>query len=140
MYALAAAQPDGVYVGHWRTDVTTADVAPAWVSLVNLATIVLPPVAGAIGYFTLVFRLREKRDALKRFRIVVVSVSLTAWWIVAVLAGQRASLANEDLQVVNRFLGLLVAVAILIAYEPPALLRRWLTRHQDGDAVTPPSS
>jgi hypothetical protein len=121
--ALTFSQPQGVYVGAWRADLEYAVALPAWVSLLNFAALVVPPVAGALAYFRLYFRVRDRSQ---RYRIALVSWSLVLWWVVAVAAGSRSAFGSEAFQVFNRFLGLAAALLILMAYAPPAPVRRWL--------------
>lgn len=121
--AVAYGQPEGVYVGAWRADLEYAAALPGWVSLANFAALVLPPVVGALAYFRLYFHVHDRSQ---RYRIALVSWSLVAWWVVAVLAGSRAAFGSEAFQLFNRFLGLAAALLILMAYAPPAPVRRWL--------------
>lgn len=127
---LYASEPGGVYVGDWRVDVEPRrpDAVPAWATAALGAFLVLPPVGMSLAAVVLARRLGPGR-APQRNRITIVGLALAAWWVVAVVAGQREAFAQEFVQVFNRLLGLTMALAILAAYHPPA----WLRPHVDGD-------
>lgn len=127
---LYASQPDGVYVGDWRLDVSYAapEAVPTWLTAVLGAFLVLPPVVLSGAAIALARRLPADRHP-QRNRITIVGVALIAWWVVAVVAGQRATFDEAFFQLFNRLLGLAMALAIFAAYHPPA----WLWRHvEDG--------
>jgi hypothetical protein len=107
----------------WRTGLSFARAAPLWTSLASLALVVLPPVAASVAYFRLIFRVD---DAGQRYRIATVSASLIVWWVVAVAAGQSRLLDNEAVQLAARVLGVAAALGVLVAYSPPAWVRRRL--------------
>ena len=121
--SLYADDPVGVYVGEWRTDLVYAHDGAAWVGLLSFAWLVLPPVGFSVAAIVVARRLpptqRPQRD-----RITLVGAAIIAWWVVAVLSGQREAFGAEFLQVFNRLLGLTMALVILAAYNPPAWLRR----------------
>lgn len=127
--SVVTARPDGLEYARWRIDVHYAVTPPAPLLLLQFAALVLPPVAAALSYFRLCFRVDRPEQ---RFRIVLVSWTVIVWWIVAVLAGQRTSFDNDALQALNRIVGLLAGVAVLLAYDPPA----WLQRRWRAPAVT----
>jgi hypothetical protein len=123
LYSLALGRPDGVVVGAWRTDVHLAATTPAVLQLVSFVALVGPPVAASLALLGLS---RRMRDASQRYRVVLIAGSLTAWWIVAVVAGQREAAGAEAFQMFNRLFGLVAALAILAAFEPPRWVRvRW---------------
>jgi hypothetical protein len=131
VYTMYNGEPQGVEVGEWRTDLAYAQPNPPLVGLINFVLLVIPPVAASLAYF---FRfIRKAGDRALRYRITLVSWPLAVWWIMAVIAGQREAMGNEEFQLVNRFFGLVVALVILAAYRPPLRLRRWL----EGGSVTP---
>ncbi|HEX9815532.1 MAG TPA: hypothetical protein VGB18_01015 [Candidatus Thermoplasmatota archaeon] len=116
--------PNGVIVGAWRTDLSYASDPGAVLDLVNFVLVILAPVAACIAYLVIAIRLPKGVQAEQRYRGLIVSTALIFWWTVAVVAGQRGSLDLEWLQLLNRALGLCAAVAIVLAYHPPAMLRR----------------
>lgn len=135
VYSVNAGHPAAVYVGDWRTDLVYATPAPRALQVLNFAWLVGPPVAGALAYFRLFFRLH---DATQRYRIALISWALIVWWVVAVLAGQHEMFGSQLFQVVNRFVGLGAALVILAAFEPPGWVRRhWGVRPFDEPAPPP---
>jgi hypothetical protein len=124
---LNANQPVGVYVGDWRTDLEYADedALPPWVTLLSAAWLIVPPVALAIRAIVVARRLPPSQRG-QRNRITLVGLAIVAWWVVAVLAGQREAFGAEFFQLFNRFLGLSMALVVLAAYSPPAWMRRYV--------------
>lgn len=123
LYSMMRADPVAVFVGNWRTDLVYATEGLPWLNLVNLAVIVLPPLALGIAFAV---ASRRAEDATKRYRMRVVAFAVVFWWAVAVLAGQRALLDVDAVQAGHRFLSLLAALLVLAAYRPPAWVRRRL--------------
>ncbi|MHB8606422.1 MAG: hypothetical protein ACYDCK_14340 [Thermoplasmatota archaeon] len=126
LYSMLAGTPDGVAVYTWRTDLHYATPAPPAMTAVNGVWLLLPPIAAAVGLFSLAFRVS---DRTARYRSIVVSVSVVLWWVVAVVAGQRAALSDDAFQVFNRFFGLAAALAVFAAYYPPTWVQRTLHVH-----------
>jgi len=121
--SLAYVRPVGVLVTNWRTDLVFAREGFAIDPAINFALLILPPMAGAIAYLRL---FRRAESPAQRYRIALVSASIMVWWILAVIAGQRAALGADGFQVTHRVLGLVTALAVLAAYRPPAFVRRRL--------------
>lgn len=121
LYAMMRAQPTGVFVGNWRTDLVYAAPSPVWVGAVNLLVIVLPPLACGVAF---AFASRRAGDATQRYRMRVVAFAVVFWWAVAVAAGQRALLDVDAVQAAHRVLSLLAALLVLAAYRPPGWARR----------------
>lgn len=123
LYAFLRAEPTGLLVTDWRTDVLYSGPQIAWAPAVALFAIILPPVAASLAYFRLFFRVE---DATTKWRIALVSWAIIGWWVVAVAAGQRAALENGPLQSFQRVLSLFAALVVLAAYHPPRWARlRW---------------
>jgi hypothetical protein len=120
--SLITRQPESVLVGNWRTDLNYVHDSQPLVSLLSLVILVVPPVAGAISYMMLYFKLDPVHDRIQRFRVMTVSVSLIVWWVVAVLAGQQEALGADVFQIFNRIVGFFAALAILMAYSPPGFI------------------
>lgn len=133
VYSLYSSGPASVYVGSWRTDLQPTQANPIAFAVVNFVMLVVPPVAAALAYFFRFYRRASGR--VIRYRVALVSWSLTLWWVMAVVAGQREAFGNEEFQLVNRFSGLVASLLILAAYRPPARLRHWL--EAGGPAATP---
>lgn len=121
VYAIIQGGPDGVTVGAWRTDLHYATPNPPVFQLANLVFIVLLPLGGSLALWRLYGQVETRGQ---RFRIAAVATGFTLWWLVAVVAGQPALHENGYVQGFNRLLGLAVSLAILLAYEPPAWVRR----------------
>lgn len=136
--SIYAGRPEGVYVGQWRTDLLYADEGafPTWLTALLGAFLILPPVVLSLVAVALARRLGDGQGA-QRNRITVVGLALAIWWVVAVLAGQREAFDQEFLQLFNRLLGLTMALAIFLAYEPPAWLARLLPLGRSEAAPRP---
>lgn len=121
VYHVVARQPVGVEAFSWRTDLVYAKtLSPAW-DLLTPLFIVLPPVVGAL----LLLRIyRRVETPTQRFRILAIAVGFTVWWLVAVAAGHPATHDIAWFQAVNRVVGVLVALAVLLAYEPTGWMKR----------------
>lgn len=127
MVALVTSRPDGVFIGEWRTELTYA--APvAWGRAMNLL-VVLPSIVASIAYFLIYFQVD---DPQRRYRIAVVSWALVGWWIIAIIAGQRALLDVGWLQVLNRAGSVVTALLVLTAHHPPRSLQTWLANRAPG--------
>lgn len=110
----------------WRVDLVyeTPFGAPYYLLL---ALLILPTTVGALAYFLLFFK---TEDRLRRWRIALVSWSIAVWGLSSLLARIAE---NDWWQMFTRAgLGLFAALVILIAYEPPAGLRKRLM-HQTPD-------
>ena len=126
-------EPVGVYVGDWRTDLEYARpvAEPGLPDLVSFLLLIVPPVGLSIAAVVVARRLPSSQVA-QRNRITLVGLALIVWWIVAVLAGQRQALDQDWYQIFNRFLDLGMALLILVAYDTPAWVRRYLELPADG--------
>lgn len=121
--------PFGVDVQRWRVDLVYESPLGGTYYLL-LALLILPTTVGAMAYFALFFR---TQDRLMRLRIALVSWSIAIWGLSSLLA----RIAENDLwQMFTRAgIGLLAALVILFAYEPPARVRERLAQRsppQDG--------
>jgi hypothetical protein len=124
VYLVALFQPDGLEPGlinpqlHYVHD-PKGSAAAAALGLLLL----LPIIAGAIGYFTLYFRAKEPTQ---RYRIAVVSLSIVLWFsfsLVGSIAGVSQSLPWVLL---SRLVSLAAAACVYAAYRPPRWVqRRW---------------
>lgn len=121
IYTVLRGQPDGIDLWRWRTDLHYTVANPPVFQLVNLVFIIILPVGGALALWRLYPKVATRGQ---RFRLVAVSTGFTAWWLYAVVAGQPALFDNDAVQSLNRLLGLVIALVILVAYEPPAWVRR----------------
>jgi hypothetical protein len=79
----------------------------------------VPQLAGAVAYAAL---WRRVEDATQRYRVLLVSLSLAAWFAGALVA----ALSDPDSPVIlaRPLLGLVAAGAVVAAYAPPAWVQR----------------
>lgn len=107
--------PSSVVVGDWSAGLAP----PADRTLLNAvyAFFAIPLIASTLAYASLFARVR---DPMQRYRIALVSGSILAW-VVGGFAG--ASSGNALAQFVTvTLLGLVAALAVLLAYKPPAFV------------------
>jgi hypothetical protein len=131
IYTVMAGAPTGVDVYRWRTDLAYSAESPSWWQLINLVAIILPPVIGCARLLRVGGKLDDRS---KRIRATAVSLGFIVWWLVAILAGQRGALDIDGLQIMNRILGLAVALTILFAYQPTGWLQRRMRIEPYGSA------
>ena len=125
--------PVGVHVGEWRTDLEYARPAtgPGLPDLLSFLVLIVPTVGLSVAAIVVAHRLPASRLA-QRNRVTLVGLALIVWWVVAVLAGQRQTLDQDWYQAFNRVLDLGMALVILVAYETPRWLRRYIDLPADG--------
>lgn len=120
IYSLTIARPIDVLVGKWRTDLVYAQEGAAWMDVLSLAVIVLPPLVCGAAFLVA----SRRASAPQKYRMRLVSFAVVFWWVVAVAAGQRSALENDAFQALHRVLSLIAALLVLAAYHPPAWARR----------------
>lgn len=123
--------PDGVLVTRWRTDLSYAGGLPAWQPLLTAAILIGPPFVGSLLYLRL---LRRVPTRSQRVRILTISLGMPLWWVLAVIAGNPITFNNDVIQLSNRILSALVAIAILLAFEPTPWMRRTFRLEPYGSA------
>ena len=130
-------RPDGATMSGITPVLTYAHSAGASVSTIFAFIAFLPPLIAAALYLTLAFRAPTRTV---RYRVILIGASITIWFSQAILV---QSLAPGDVggQIASRLVGVAAALAVLIAYEPPAWLRRALHVERLGEEVVaqPPS-
>ena len=111
--------PDEVRVEDWLVELEGTGEGTLY-RLVYLA-VGLPPIGASVAYLTLAFRVREP---LQRWRVLLLAGSIFAW----VGGGLVARLSGGPLLkfLTLTVLGLVAAGAVLLAYHPPAAVRRRL--------------
>lgn len=120
VYLVLSRDPIGVASFGWRTDLVYASTAaPIW-ELAGLM-IIVPPILGALALVR-VYRRVEGRT--RRFRVAMLAGGFVVWWLTAIVAGQRYMLELASVQIVNRVVGIVVAVGILLAYQPLGWMQR----------------
>lgn len=125
----------GPYVGvqEGTTTVLFEREHPPLAALAFSLGLSLPPLAAALAYFLLLFRLDDRES---RYRIMLVSGGLGLWFLYSVLATLFRFITDTDptylSTVVGQLFGLLAAVLVLLAFAPPRPVRRWI----DGQEAT----
>jgi hypothetical protein len=142
LYLISASRPIGVTLtqGTVALSYTTSYSLPLVVVLV--AGLLVPELAAAFVYFTLVFR---TTDRTVRYRITLVSWSLIATFGLGLLDVASALGGGLAAQLLAHSIPVVAAVVILLAYFPPeSFRRRWGIRSTDfaspkaADAPSPP--
>lgn len=129
---IALSEPIGVSAGTWDVTIEYAAEVPAAAALLLLALLVLPVLGGAVAYGSLFFRVKEP---MQRYRIAVVSLALALWFIGPLGAQVTGVAQSEGWAIASRIIGFLAAVAILLAYRPPAnIARRLAAKRSAGGA------
>jgi hypothetical protein len=111
--------PDRVEVKRWGTTLHYADPIGGPVLIVLLLATLLPIIAGALAYFSLLFRVRDRSQ---RYRIALVAGTLLAWFMSSLLSSFTGINQAEWWQFVSRLIGAAAALLILWAFDPP----RWV--------------
>jgi hypothetical protein len=123
VYYITVSTPTGVAVGRWSTSLSYRFQLEGPFFVFVLILLVLPQILGALAYFTLFFRIKERTQ---KFRILLVSVSIMIWFGISFVASV-SGLASEDWwQFFSRAIGLAAALAILVAYRPPRFIQQRL--------------
>jgi hypothetical protein len=130
-YLISAAAPHAVVVVNGTVSVSYANSISGPLAYALVVVLIVPEFVGAVLYLTLAFR---SPDPTVRFRIVVVSGGLIAWFLFAAVGSLVAAAAGLAGALVIQFLGVLAALAILAAYYPPQFVRDRLGVH-GTDAV-----
>lgn len=133
LWTVFAQEPSGVLVSRWRTDLVYTASVPAWTGLVTLVVVVLPALIGSLAYLRFLGRVPTRSQ---RARILAIGVGLTVWWVLALVAGQRAAYDSDAIQLANRTVGLVVALAILFAFEPTPWMQKRLRIEPYGSPRT----
>jgi hypothetical protein len=125
-YLVVAADPVGVTVTRWQVmlDYANQEVLAGF-NLLFVVLLVGPQLVGAIAYFTLLFRTDNPHA---KYRIAMVSVSLMVWLGSGIVAGALGIGEDESWMLASRFISLAAALAIFLAYQPPA----WVSRRLDA--------
>ncbi|MBI5880464.1 MAG: hypothetical protein HZB53_22665 [Chloroflexi bacterium] len=121
VYAIAASDPARVQIERWTTRLVYAHPRTDPFFAAALVLLVFPQILASLAYFTLFFRVRE---ATQRYRILLVSWCLVFWFGSAFVASVAGLSQADWWQIVSRLIGLGAAVGILLAYLPPAIVRR----------------
>jgi hypothetical protein len=119
VYYITASIPGDVNVGRWDASLVYRTPPTGPLVVIILAMLLLPQIIGGLAYFSLYFRVAE---ITQKYRVLLVSLSIVVWFLSPVIA-LAGGLGQQDWwQFPSRFIGLVAALTILMAYLPP----RWL--------------
>lgn len=136
IYYIQARIPIDVTVGRWNAGIEFQEPPGSSLFYIALSLLVFPQIIGSLAYFTLYFRVK---NPTQKYRILLVSWSIIIWFLSAFLAS-IAGLGQQDWwQVTSRLIGLSAALTILLAYQPPAIIKRrfGVTSIAEEHAATP---
>lgn len=134
LYTIVAANPIDVRVNRWSSTLVYEHPFDTTTTMLLVALILLPQIFGALAYFTLTFRLK---DRTQRFRVTMVSWAIIVWFSSSLVASASGLSANDNWQIASRLIGLGAAVAIYFAYQPPGWMRRRFNIAAVGDEPPP---
>jgi len=121
VYYIQASSPVSVTVERWSTTLEYQNEIRGPLFLIAVLLLVFPQIIGSLAYFTLYFQVQT---VTQRYRILVVSWSIIIWFLSAFLA-TIAGLSQQDWwQIASRLIGLVAALAVMLAYVPPAWIKR----------------
>lgn len=115
--------PTGVEAGPSGVTLTYAREASGPVVWAILALLLGPIVVAAILYGSLYFRLKERSQ---RYRVGLVSSGFLVWFAAPAVAFVAGVADDAWWPVASRVIALVVPVVVLMAYKPPAWVRRRL--------------
>ena len=116
--------PRGILTFPWHVELAYDHPPPAAYRAALFALIVLPQLAGAIAYATL---LRRVRAPDQRYRIALVSSGIVLWSATTLAQGYRVLEGSDAVQLVIRALAMAAILLVLAAYRPPAWVRARLS-------------
>jgi len=129
VYYISASVPVSVSLGRWNASLVFQQQLTGPLIGVVLILLVVPQIIGSLAYFTLFFRVKE---ATQKYRVALVSMSILAWFLSALLA-PIAGLSQFDWwQVASRLIGLAATLTILLAYKP----MRWIKQRLGVISIT----
>jgi len=121
LYFITASDPVRVTVKLGVVGEEFANTVSGPILGVLLLVLLAPEFVGALLYFSLYFR---TRDPTVRYRVTLVSWSLIGWFGLGFVDVGSALGGTLAAQIVARSIGLIAAVVILLAFYPPAPIRR----------------
>jgi hypothetical protein len=123
VYFVEASDPIGVTLNRWNTSLEFQNVIRGPLLLIATVLLVFPQILGSLAYFMLFFQVKAKTQ---KYRILLVSWSIIIWFLSSFIAG-ISGLSQEDWwQITSRLIGLVAALTILFAYQPPSWIKRRL--------------
>ncbi|MFA5862920.1 MAG: hypothetical protein WDA16_14605, partial [Candidatus Thermoplasmatota archaeon] len=130
--ALVAIQesPQGVVASQFGVRVINEHAVTGPVLVLLLLFLVGPQIGGTVAYASIYARVEDRAG---RYRVALVSTSLLAWMGLSLLAAMIRIETTDAWLVIARALALASATTILLAYAPPAFIRRRLAAQPGGD-------
>ncbi len=123
LYDLLSREFVGATDAGWEVELIARTETPISLGLVIFLLLAVPPLVGALFYYS---RRADVDSSAQRLRIALVSVSVFVWAITAVLIAMPVLDDVHVFQGALRVLGIVNAMMILSAFDPPAWLKRRL--------------
>ena len=130
-YYVVSGETSGVVIGRWQTELLFANEPPGLMRAVLFGFTIVPQLAGAIAYATL---LHKTREPAQRYRITLVSLGIAVWSLGTLLLTAHAVPQTDAPQILIRMTTLGAIFMILAAYRPPAWVRRRLAAGTEANA------
>jgi hypothetical protein len=121
VYYIEASNPISVALGRWRAALVYQNELRGPFFLVVLLLLLFPQIIGGLAYFTLYFRVKS---LTQKYRILLVSWSIIFWFVSGFLASISGLSQYDWWQIASRLIGLVAALAIMLAYRPTASIKR----------------
>ena len=120
IYWIAAAEPISIEVTKWSAKLAYQQSPTGPFFALILTLLVFPQIFAGLAYFTLFFRVK---DFTQKYRILLVSWSVIIWFGAAYAASISAVATQDWWQLLSRLIGLVAALCILAAYNPPSFIK-----------------
>lgn len=123
IYSFWFLHPTGVLL-EGGTATVQYETEPAFIYQLVLGLLVLlPQLVASLVYFSFYFRVRER---VQKYRILMVSVSILAWFGLPLVAFFLGLSSQDWWVIVNRVIALVAVIAIYWAYYPPRFIQQQL--------------
>jgi hypothetical protein len=109
------------------------DMSDSLFAAVIGVTLLAPAILGAIGYFSLYFKVQDRSQ---KFRISIIAGSFIVWFSTSLIVGRTSYADSEIWQLVAPLVALLASGAVYVAFRPPAWLRERLDLRGYGESAT----
>jgi hypothetical protein len=127
-YSVVRAHPIGFAVRAWQVNLLYETPLQTPLYTLALALTAVPVLLAIAAYVTLYFRIQESPA---RYRIVCMSAALALWVFTELLAWSTGAAATNWGELARRGVGLASIASAILAYAPPAAVRRrWLKPEQ----------
>ena len=135
VYYVLARDPVSVVVNRWGAGLVYQNEIRGPIFLIALFLLVFPQIIGSLAYFMLYFRVRT---ATQKYRILLVSWSIIIWFLSSFVATITGLSGQDWWQVTSRLIALAASLTILMAYQPPAWVKRQFGVTAIADEQTSP--